>query len=137
MSDEHDLEYILQGAQFLHPHVEVRQEKFDRKPEEYMPTNKFRRRMKELKGIVTGSDIRDAIRYGELIQASQGCYAYVTVKAGYTISFIFDPHDNMRNEMKSIWPYIYNKDEVWAEGGLSSKQVHRIETYIGEHQDNW
>lgn len=128
----------LDGAKFLHPDGAVNEDNWPRNPSDYKVTRRFRSRFKELKGIVNGDNIDDAFKYGELIKASEGCVAFVLHKEGYTISIIVDKSltRGMRS-VETIWPYIYDEEEVRDSGALSSKQIWRIEQYVGEHKSNW
>lgn len=132
-----DIERALEGAEFLHPAVDVEEEIWSRDSSDYNPTNKFIQRMKELRGIVTGDDINDAFQYGELVEASQDCVAFTLFKEGYTISIIVRPTRGSKDEVVSVWPFIYSEDEVRETGSLSSKQMWRIEEYVGEHKSSW
>ena len=132
-----DKEHPLEGAQFLNPHSDVDDEYWPRNPSEYEVTRKFRQRFKELAGIVDGDDINDAFQYGELVKASQGCMAFVLYKEGYTISIIVENPTRMVYRAISVWPFIYDINETRESGQLSSKQIWRIEEYVGEHKSNW
>lgn len=126
----------LSGARFLKPNEEVNEDDWPRKPHKYTITSKFRQRMRELSGIVDGDIIEDAIRYGELMKASEGCFAFVNDLGGLTISIIVEDDDGVR-KAKTVWPYIYDQDEAKGTGMWSSKQIWKVEEYVGNHQDDW
>lgn len=128
----------LSGAEFLNPKATVYEDDWSRNPSDYSITRRFRQRFKELRGIIDGDDIDDAFEYGELVRASAGCVAFVLYKEGYTLSVVVARDDNTEElYTETVWPYIYDERTIRSEGVLSSKQIWRIEKYVGEHSHKW
>jgi len=127
--DQDEVNEALKGARFLHPNSDLLGGEVVRKPSDYYPSDKFRQRVRELGGIVTGDMINDAVEYGEAVRASEGCNAYVLFKPGVTFSFIWEPEDSVRYEGRfiSVWPYVYDKERALNSGLWSSNQIMTIE----------
>jgi hypothetical protein len=125
--------HILEGAKFLHPHAEVNEKEWSNDPGDYTITNKFRQRYSELSSVVNGDIIDDAIRYGELIKASQEHVAFMNDLGGVSISIIVTMY--MGYKAVSIWPYIYDKEKARSTGKWSSRQLYEIEDYVATHKD--
>lgn len=133
--------HILSGARFLHPAEEVDENEWSREPEDYSITHKFRQRYSELSSVMSGDIIEDAFRYGELIQASQGHVAFMNDLGGVTISIIVDSDESYKGSgrwyrVKSIWPYVYDKEKALDTGQWSSRQLFEIEEYVARHKDS-
>lgn len=125
--------HILDGAKFLHPDEEVNENRWSRMPSDYSITNKFRQRYSELSSVMDGDIIEDAIRYGELVKASKGHVAFVNDLGGVTISIVADME--MGYQVKTIWPYIYDKTRAKESGKWSTRQLFEIEDYVEMHKD--
>lgn len=127
--DELEKQRALDGARFLHPNEDLLGGEVVREPSDYLPTDSFRNRMRELGGIVDGGMINDAIQYGEAVRASDGCNAYVLFRPGVTFSFIWEPYDGVQyaGRMISVWPYLYNREKALDTGLWSSSQLYTIE----------
>lgn len=126
--------HILDGAKFLHPEREVEEHRWSRDPRDYSITNKFRQRYSELSSVMNGDIIEDAIRFGELVEASKGHVAFVNDLGGVTISIVVDME--MGYQVKTIWPFIYDEEKARQTGKWSSRQMYEIEKYVVKHTDS-
>lgn len=146
MEDEHP-EYIS-GARFIEPERSIDRWMYPRDPSKYNPSGKFRDRFNHLAGIVDGSDIADAINYGELYPASSGCVTFVKDAGGVVfyvvvtsdISEYLDQKeleeganfedlevDKLEHTIVTLWPYVNDRERAWATGRWTGQQLDIVE----------
>jgi hypothetical protein len=138
----------VKGAKFVNETEKPQEWVFPREPGEYSPTNKFVDRYNQLRGIIEGENIADAIMTGRLYSAAKGCHAfvldlngvalYIVVAADYTGPRTFAGyedlkkvngvnHEDFEHSTITLWPYVYNRDKAWGEGGWPSKDLDKIQ----------
>lgn len=151
-----DVPHYVEGAKFLRHKEEPLEWLYPRDPSEYSPTDKCIDRFQQLKGTIDGDHIADAIMYGELYPAARSCAAFVTDLRGVAFYVVvtadfkgtedlpdksdrdewasalqrYDGIDqeDFRHKTITLWPYVYDRDTAWHEGGWSSQQLDLIKS---------
>lgn len=134
MNSQNDQPAHIRNAKFLRLDETIDYGLWPRDPSRYSPSNKFRERIRQLQGGITGDDISDIIRYGHMHPAARGCIAFSMVIRGVAIYIVAGSDlkgdrellarpstdrypdldiDDFNYTLVTLWPYVINREEAW------------------------
>lgn len=133
---------FIKGARFIDTSRDIDRDNWPRDPSLYKPSNRFAQRFKELSGIVRGSDITEAFRYGFLYPAKQNCVTFVSDLGGVAIYPIVtdDTIAGVSMEVRdltmvTLWAHVHDREEAWNTGRWTGVQLNAIDQM--EPDDSW